>query len=118
MLHQFPYGVPVPVQPPDFPLEFLKRIGFSGKRRTNAFVKSAFTLKGNVAYAVLLAYSVASVFSLKSERISPIFGIEKDLMRFRQRQPVPPVPCVATSTPPLFFQRSIFAARSVAGTLP
>ena len=46
-------------------------------------------LKGNVAYAVLLAYSVASVFSLKSERISPIFGIEKDLMRFRQRQPVP-----------------------------
>ena len=28
MLHQFPYGVPIPVQPPDFPLEFLKRIGF------------------------------------------------------------------------------------------
>ena len=92
MLHQFPYGVPVPVQPPDFPLEFLKRIGFSGKRRTNAFVKPAFTLKGHVAYAVLLAYSVASVFSLKSERISPIFGIEKDLVRLRQRQPVPSGP--------------------------
>ena len=82
MLHQFPYGVPVPVQPPDFPLEFLKRIGFSGKRRTNAFVKPAFTLKGHVAYAVLLAYSVASVFSLKSERISPIFGIEKDCREY------------------------------------
>ncbi len=118
MLHQFPYGVPVPVQPPDFPLEFLKRIGFSGKRRTNAFVKSAFTLKGHVAYAVLLAYSVASVFSLKSERISPIFGIEKDLMRFRQRQPVPSGPLRRHKYAASFFQRSIFAARSVAGTLP